>query len=157
MPVSIVCHAENAGFIGSPWISNCPARLAAGSPLRGKHSSPLQPYPCREDRGAFLRDLLGAFRAVAEVQQPDRALPATVLRLRNHRAPDPSGKTIHHVPPTGSFVLLLRHPVCRHPLGVEGLAVITSCVAGPGGGRTAAIGKTAGGERVCQYGVIAVV
>src|SRR3546814_7804369 len=72
-PVSIVCHAENAGFIGSPWISNCPARLAAGSPLRGKHSSPLQPYPCREDRGAFLRDLLGAFRAVAEVQQPDRA------------------------------------------------------------------------------------
>src|SRR3546814_17965583 len=62
-PVSIVFHAENAGFIGSPWISKCPARLAAGSPLRGKHASLLQPYPCREDRGAFLRDLLGAFRA----------------------------------------------------------------------------------------------
>src|SRR3546814_12056079 len=71
-------------------------------------------------------------------RSPDRALPATVLRLRNHRAPDPSGKTIHHVPPTGSFVFLLRHPVCRHPLGVAGLDVITSCVAGPGGGRTAA-------------------
>src|SRR3546814_2026615 len=58
-------------------------------------------------------------------RSPDRALPATVLRLRNHRAPDPSGKTIHHVPPTGSFVFLLRHPVCRHPLGVAGLDVIT--------------------------------
>src|SRR3546814_310445 len=129
-PVSIVFHAENAGFIGSPWISKCPARLAAGSPLRGKHASLLQPYPCREDRGAFLRDFLGAFRAAAAVLQPGRTLPAIVLRLRNHRAPDPSGKTIHHVPPTGSFVFLLRHPMCRHSLGVAGLDVITSCVAG---------------------------
>src|SRR3546814_20712349 len=48
------------------------------------------------------------------------------------------GKTIHHVPPTGSFVFLLRHPMCRHSLGVAGLDVITSCVAGPGGGRAAA-------------------
>src|SRR3546814_59324 len=79
-PVSIVFHAENAGFIGSPWISKCPARLAAGSPLRGKHASLLQPYPCREDRGAFLRDFLGAFRAAAAVLQPGRTLPAIVLR-----------------------------------------------------------------------------
>src|SRR3546814_11710310 len=100
-PVSIVCHAENAGFIGSPWISNCPARLAAGSPLRGKHSSTLQHYPCREERGAFLRYLLGAFRAVAAVQQPDSALPGTVLRLRNLIVQDPSGKTIHTIPPHG--------------------------------------------------------
>src|SRR3546814_4958156 len=92
----------------APGTATCPARLASGNPLRGKHSCPLQPDPFREGRGAFLRDLLGAFRAVAEVQQPDRSLPATVLRLRNHRAPDPSGKTIHHVPPTGSFVFLLQ-------------------------------------------------
>src|SRR3546814_20339914 len=116
---------SNAGFIGSPWISKCPARLAAGSPLRGKHASLLQPYPCREDRGAFLRDSLGAFRAAAAVLQPGRTLTAIALRLRNHRAPDPSGQTIHHVPPTGSFVSLIRLPMFRTLLGVAGQDVTT--------------------------------